>query len=99
MIHVLDIPVKSEKQEFGYIATEKDCSNCCIQFEYKWGEKRFPPRAQGKRDAGILYYVVGPDKIWPRSVECQVQGTDTGDIWLVDGTSLTTTVENKKNLR
>src|SRR5207244_212953 len=70
-----------------------------IRLEYKWGNKRFPPRAEAKRDSGILYHFVGPDKVWPRSVECQIQETDTGDFWLVDGTSLTTTVESKENVK
>jgi hypothetical protein len=98
MIHVLDVSVTGEKQEYGYIATENEYSNFRIRFEYKWGRKRFPPRDKAKRDAGILYHFVGPDKVWPRSVECQVQETDTGDFWLVDGTSLTTTVESEENL-
>jgi hypothetical protein len=52
--------------------------------QYKWGEKRFQPRAKGKRDAGILYHVVGKDGVWPRSVECQIQENDVGDIFTVN---------------
>ncbi len=92
MIHILDIPVTDEDEEFGYIATEKEYSNYHIRFEYKWGQLRFAPRAETKRDSGILYHVVGPDKVWPRSVECQVQETDTGDFWLVGDTAVTTTL-------
>lgn len=97
LIHVLDIPVTKENQEFGYIATEKEFSNCRIHVEYKWGVKKFLPRADTKRDAGLLYWVVGPDKVWPRMVECQIQEGDTGDTWLVDDVSTTTTVSDVKN--
>ena len=76
VIHVLDIPVTKEDEEFGYIATEKEFSNCRIHVEYRWGVKKFPPRADAKRDAGLLYWVVGPDKVWPRMVECQIQEGD-----------------------
>ncbi|HWQ56343.1 MAG TPA: DUF1080 domain-containing protein [Bryobacteraceae bacterium] len=97
MIHILDVPVTSEKQEFGYMATEREYSNCRIRLQYKWGTKRFAPRATEKRDSGILYFFVGPDKVWPRSVECQIQEGDTGDFWLVDGTAVTTTVGVPEN--
>lgn len=99
MIHILDIPVAVENQEMGFIATEKEYSNCRIRLEYKWGQKRFPPRAQAPRDSGLLYHFVGPDKVWPRSVECQIMETDTGSFYLVDMVGATTTVESKENHR
>lgn len=95
MIHVLDIPVTSERQEFGYLATEKEFSRCRVRVDFKWGVKRFPPREEDKRDSGLLYYFVGPDKIWPRSLELQIQETDVGDLWIIDGPSITTTVETE----
>ena len=91
-LHVLDIPVTNDFQEFGYVATTRDYSNYHLRLRYRWGDKRFVPRASEKRDSGVLYHVVGPDLIWPRSVECQIQEGDTGDIFLVDGTGATTTV-------
>ena len=75
-------------QKFGYIGTQKSYSNFHLTVEFKWGEKKYPPRENQKRDAGILYYAVG-DKVWPRSLECQIQEGDCGDIWLIDSTSLT----------
>lgn len=59
------------------------------------GGKRFPLRADVKRDSGILYHFVGPEKIWPRSAECQIQETDTADFWLVDDTESTGVVSEK----
>jgi hypothetical protein len=97
MVHILGTPVTGEKQEFGYMATEKQFSNCRIRLQYKWGQKRFPPRENTFRDSGLLYYFVGPDKVWPRSVECQIMETDTGSFYLIDGVSITTTVESQQN--
>ena len=79
MIHV-------SGQKFGYIATEESYSNFHLKLEFKWGEKKYPPRVNEKRDAGILYNVdiYDGDKIWPRSLECQIQEGDCGDIWLID---------------
>lgn len=92
MLHILDIPVTDEKQEFGYVARSESFKNYRLRFEYKWGSKRFKPRNATKRDSGLLYHVVGPDKVWPRSIEFQIQEGDTGDFWLLDGTTTTTTV-------
>lgn len=92
MIHILDIPVTGERQEFGYIATEREYSHYRVRFQYKWGKKKFPPRDKAKRDSGILYHFVGEDRIWPMSLECQVQEGDTGDFFMVGGTQITTTV-------
>lgn len=78
-------------QKFGYIGTEKSFSNFHLTLDFKWGEKKYPPRQNAKRDAGILYnsVIYNGDKIWPRSLECQIQEGDCGDIWLIDSASLT----------
>jgi hypothetical protein len=76
---------------FGYICTKNSYKNFHLTLEFKWGVVKHPPRLNAKRDSGILYYFSSssPDKIWPRSIECQIQETDCGDFWLVDSTSLT----------
>lgn len=73
-------------EEFGYIATQKEYSNFHFSVEFKWGEKKYPPRVNEKRDAGILYHTdfYDGDKIWPRCLEYQIQEGDCGDVWLVD---------------
>ena len=71
-------------QDFGYIVTEKSFTDFHLVAEFKWGEKKYPPRENVVRDNGICYYVVATDKVWPRSVECQVQEGDCGDFWLID---------------
>src|SRR6266498_4196503 len=80
-------------QEFGYIATEKTFKDFHLVAEFKWGDKKYPPRDADtiKRDNGILYYMPAnfKDTVWPRSIECQVQEGDIGDFWLIDSTTLT----------
>ena len=95
MIHILDIPESDEKQEFGYLSTEKEFSNCRIRVEFKWGTKRFNPNDINKRDSGLLYFFTGPDKIWPRALEFQIQETDVGDLWILEGTRITTKTETE----
>jgi hypothetical protein len=76
--------LKITGQEFGYIVTEKSFTDFHLVVEFKWGEKKYPPRENVVRDNGICYYVVAADKVWPRSVECQIQEGDCGDFWLID---------------
>lgn len=75
-------------KEFGYIVTERPFGNFHLVMEFKWGEKKFPPRENRVRDNGILYYVVQDDKVWPRSIECQIQEGDCGDFWLIDSVTV-----------
>lgn len=75
-------------KEFGYIVTDKSFSNFHLLLEFKWGEKKYAPRENRVRDNGILYHVVQDDKIWPRSIECQVQEGDCGDFWLIDSVTV-----------
>jgi hypothetical protein len=75
-------------QEFGALTTDKEFENYRPTVEFKWGTKNLPPREKAARDSGILVHCVGPDKVWTRSIECQIQEHDCGDFWLVDGTSI-----------
>jgi hypothetical protein len=74
-------------QHFGCLTTEKEYEDYHLKLEFKWGDKKWPPREKAVRDSGILYHCVGPDKVWTKSVECQIQEHDCGDFYMVDGTS------------
>ncbi len=91
MIHILDVPMSDGKtpdgkSDNGYLATNQDFSNVRIHAEYKWGTKR---ATDGKRNSGLLYLAVGPDAIYPTSLECQIEETDVGDLWIVNGAAVT----------
>jgi len=75
--------------EMGYFITKKEFKNYYLRAEFKWGEGTFAPRAGQARDSGILYNIQGPDKVWPRSVEFQINEGCTGDFWMTDGAALT----------
>jgi hypothetical protein len=76
-------------QEFGCLTTEKEYENYRLTVEFKWGDKKWPPRENAKRDSGILMHCVGPDKVWTKSIECQIQEGDCGDFHMVGGTWIT----------
>jgi len=95
MVHIYRDTPQGSKVPFGYFSTQKEYSHFHLRFQYKWGEKKFAPRTEVVRDAGVIYHMVGPHVVWPRGVECQVQEGDTGDIFTVMGAQVATTVDPK----
>jgi hypothetical protein len=75
--------------EFGYLVTKRAFRHYRLHAEFRWGEGTFGSRAGKARDSGILYHVQGPDKVWPRSIELQIQEGATGDFWMTDSASVT----------
>jgi hypothetical protein len=75
--------------EMGYFITRQEYKNYYLRAEFKWGEGTFGRRAGQARDSGILYNIQGPNKVWPRSVESQINEGCTGDFWMTDGAALT----------
>lgn len=76
-------------KEFGYIITKQEYKNYYLRAEFKWGEGTYAPREGKARDSGILYNIQGDQKVWPRSVEFQINEGATGDFWMTDGAALT----------
>lgn len=73
----------------GGIRTTGTYENYHLELEFKWGEKRFPPRANEPRDSGLLYHGILPanrDTGWIESLELGIlEGGETGDFWSVPG--------------
>jgi len=76
---------------YGAITTRASFSNVHIRLQYKWGERKWAPRAEPRhyRDAGLLYWASGPNGAgsgaWQRSVECNIMEKGVGQWWSVDG--------------
>jgi hypothetical protein len=77
-------------KEMGYIITKQPYHRFYLRAEFKWGEGTFGEREGKARDSGILYNIQGEQKVWPRSLEFQINEGETGDFWLTDGAALTT---------
>jgi type 1 glutamine amidotransferase len=69
----------------GGLTTLREFANYRLRFQFRFGEKRWPPRARAPRDNGILYHCVGKHGAyggaWMRSVEYQIQENDVGDFF------------------
>lgn len=82
-IHVYPTQAENSVQSFGAIITENNYEDYVLSLEYKWGEKKFKPRDNFVRDAGVIIHMSGENIIWPSGIECQIQEGDTGDLWII----------------
>lgn len=76
----------------GYLATEKSYADFTLRLKWRW-----PPRQPGK--GGVLLRMTGPDKIWPKSLEAQLNAGEVGDFWGLDGYALSGPAERLKNVQ
>ena len=83
-IHLYKDAPEGSEVVMGYIGTEKEYGDYHLRFQYRWGAKKFAPRMALKRDAGFYYHILGPDRVWPRALQYQIQQTDVGDLITLD---------------
>ena len=68
-------------QRNGYLRTEAKYANYRLHVEWRWpGEPT---------NSGVLLHAAGPDKVWPRCIECQLKAGSAGDIVLMNGAGIT----------
>jgi len=78
-IHVYAGREAGSKQTTDCLNTDREFSHFILKLEYKWLEKRFAPRTDWERDAGLLFHVHGNLKrVWPLCLEMQI-GESPGD--------------------
>jgi hypothetical protein len=89
---VVDGLLRVSGEEWGGLTSRAEFENFHLKFEVKWGEKKWPPRADVMRDSGMLYFAVGPQgaqsEHWMRSHEFQIQEGDSGDYHSLDGVTV-----------
>ena len=95
LLHIYKHAKDGDRVKMGYIATDKEYSHYHMKVDIKWGEAKFHPRYELKRDAGLFYHRVDRDIVWPRAMQCQIQQTDIGDIVTVGGVRYDTTIDPK----
>ena len=78
-IHVYAGQEEGSKQRNDCLNTDKEYSHFILKLEYKWVGKRYAPRTDWDRDAGLLFHIHGDrTKVWPLSLEMQI-GESPGD--------------------
>jgi len=61
----------------GYLRTEADYASYLLHVEWRW------PGQGG--NSGVLIHMTGDDKVWPKSLECQLHSGNAGDFWVIGG--------------
>lgn len=69
---------------YAALSTKASFSNYYLKMDFKWGDRKWIPRLNDKRDSGILYHCYGEHgafwNVWKSCIEYQVQETDLGDL-------------------
>jgi len=77
--------IRISGENFGGISTIREFENYHLQLQFRWGQLKWPPRKNAKKDSGLMYHAVGPNGAdggnWMRSHEFQIQEGDCGDYW------------------
>ncbi len=63
----------------GYIQTEAEYKDYVLELEWRWD-----PAVTEGRNSGVLLRKIGPDKVWPKALEAQLQDGSAGDFWTID---------------
>lgn len=61
----------------GYMRTETSYADYHLHVEWRW------PGKSGNN--GVLAHMSGEDKVWPKSLECQLHSGNAGDFWVIGG--------------
>jgi hypothetical protein len=96
-------PVLSISGEYyGCVVTKQEYSNYRFRAQFKWGEKKWPPRLDEPKDSGILYHSRGEFgvdywKSWALSQEFQVIEHGIGEYWTQATSAFDIRVDPKKD--
>jgi hypothetical protein len=70
---------------FGVLGSPDDLENYHFRVDFKWGTRRWPPREEAVRNAGLLYHATGPHGLvqgtWMEALQFQIQEKDCGDLY------------------
>lgn len=81
--------IRISGETYGVLFSNAGFENYHLRFQFKWGQKKWPPRdsPDRPRDSGLLYHAhTAPGdegRVWPRSIELQIQEHDVGDLYAV----------------
>ncbi len=76
----------------GYLYLDHDFTDFVLTLEWRW------PAGKKPGNGGVLLRITGPDKIWPRSLEAQLNAGQAGDFWGLNGFALEGPSERKQTL-
>lgn len=76
----------------GYLYTDDSYSDFIMTLQWRWPDEK----SAGK--GGVLIDTTGENKIWPKSLEAQINADSAGDFWALDGYELKGPPERTKSI-
>lgn len=83
--------IRCEGKPAGYMRTEKGYANYLLHVEWRWVDKG--------GNSGVLVHTSGEDKVWPKSLECQLASGNAGDFWAIDGVEIAEHAKGDKRVQ
>lgn len=74
---VKDSIIRCEGRPNGYMRTKQDYADYLLHLEWRWV-------GYGGNN-GVLVHMSGWDKVWPKSLECQLKSGNAGDFYVIGG--------------
>lgn len=75
----------------GYLATKESFGDFVLRLQWRW-----PQGKEGK--GGVLINFSGEDRIWPKSLEAQINAGQAGDFWGLAGFEFTGPADRLKTI-
>ena len=76
---VQDGTLRCSGEPLGYLRTEKTWTDYHLTIEWRWMTNK-------AGNSGLFLHMNGPDKIWPKTFECQGAHGHQGDVFCMGGT-------------
>ena len=76
----------------GYLYTNYAYRDFTMTLQWRW------PEGVGEGKGGVLIDAAGENKIWPKSLEAQINAGGAGDFWALDGYRITGATDRIKSL-
>lgn len=76
----------------GYLYSNEEFDDFVLKLEWRWPADKEPGKA------GVLVRMTDEHKIWPKSLEAQLNAGDAGDFWGLDGYELSGPADRTRSL-
>ncbi len=90
--HIRDEQIICKGRPKGYLRTEQDFTDFVLELEWR------RPADKKPGPAGVLIRMTGEDRIWPKSLEAQLNAGDAGDFWGLNGYRLAGPAERTRSI-
>jgi hypothetical protein len=76
----------------GYLYSNADFDDFVLTLEWRWPADTTPGKG------GVLIRMTGEHKVWPKSLEAQLNAGDAGDFWGLDGYELIGPISRSRSI-